>query len=70
MRSQHPNARTFSGKLEMGWAALSGNRGRKGGPVRRASPRRRLRASRGRGDPDGSEGFQRIMPHTHQLACA
>jgi hypothetical protein len=32
------NARTFSGKLEMGWAALSRNRGRKGGPVRRASP--------------------------------
>ena len=42
--------------LKSGWAALSGNRGRKGGPVRRAS-RAVVCASRSRGDPDGLEAF-------------
>ncbi len=36
-----------------GWAALSGNRGRKGGPVRRAPRAVVWLASRGRIDPDG-----------------
>jgi hypothetical protein len=45
--------------LKSGWAALSGNRRAKRGPVRRASRAVVWVASRGRGDPDGSEGLQR-----------
>jgi hypothetical protein len=61
--------RGFSGIFEVGvgWLFLEIEAGKR---TRSTRIRAVVWASRGRGDPDGLEGFQRIMPHTHQLACA